>query len=78
MDPQQRLFLEDTWKALINAGIDPKTINGTNAGVFCGITNSEYLQMMLSELPQEELNGYITSGNCLNFCQMFIVLYSSM
>lgn len=67
MDPQQRLFLEDTWKALINAGIDPKTIHGTNAGVFCGMTNSEYLQMMLRELPSKELNGYITSGNCLNF-----------
>ncbi|TAK71815.1 MAG: hypothetical protein EPO11_10845 [Gammaproteobacteria bacterium] len=67
LDPQHRLFLEDTWKALIDAGIDPKSISGSNTGVFCGITHSEYLQMMLSELSAEELNAYITSGNCLNF-----------
>ncbi|MBA2648594.1 MAG: polyketide synthase dehydratase domain-containing protein [Legionella sp.] len=67
LDPQHRLFLEDSWKALINAGLDPKNISGSNTGVFCGITSNEYLHIMLSELREEELNPYITSGNCLNF-----------
>ncbi|MEO3954728.1 beta-ketoacyl synthase N-terminal-like domain-containing protein [Chromobacterium piscinae] len=67
MDPQHRLFLENSWKALIDAGIDPKSVSGSNTGVFCGITNNEYLQLMLNELSEEEFNPYITSGNCLNF-----------
>lgn len=67
MDPQHRLFLEDTWRALENAGIDPKSLSGSLTGVFCGITATEYLQMMLNELPEEELNAYMTTGNCLNF-----------
>ncbi len=67
MDPQHRLFLENTWKALVDAGLDPKSISGSNTGVFCGITNNEYLQLMLGELSEEEYNLYITSGNCLNF-----------
>lgn len=67
LDPQHRLFLENSWKALIDAGLDPQSVSGSNTGVFCGITNNEYLQLMLNELPEEEFNPYITSGNCLNF-----------
>lgn len=67
IDPQHRLFMEITWQALANAHIDPDHLNGSQTGVFCGITGNEYLQMIMTELPPDELNVYATTGNCLNF-----------
>jgi acyl transferase domain-containing protein len=42
MDPQQRLFLEESWKALEDAGIDPARPPG-RIGVFAGTGFSSYL-----------------------------------
>ncbi|HVG10762.1 MAG TPA: SDR family oxidoreductase [Thermoanaerobaculia bacterium] len=42
MDPQQRLFLEESWKALEDAGIDPARPPG-RIGVFAGTGMSTYL-----------------------------------
>ncbi|MEM7676094.1 MAG: polyketide synthase, partial [Myxococcota bacterium] len=36
LDPQQRLFLEVSWKAVEDAGIDPWSLKGTATGVFAG------------------------------------------
>ena len=36
MDPQQRLLLEASWEALEDAGIDPASLRGAQAGVFAG------------------------------------------
>ena len=45
MDPQQRLFLEESWKALEDAGIDPARPFGHpgRIGVFAGTGMSSYL-----------------------------------
>lgn len=45
MDPQQRLLLEVTWEALWDAGIDPNSLSGTDAGVFAAIYNNDYARM---------------------------------
>jgi acyl transferase domain-containing protein/NADP-dependent 3-hydroxy acid dehydrogenase YdfG/acyl carrier protein len=42
MDPQQRLALEVSWSALEHAGIDPKTLRGSDTGVFTGANQQEY------------------------------------
>ena len=42
MDPQQRIFLEESWKALEDAGIDPARPPG-RIGVFAGTGISSYL-----------------------------------
>ena len=50
IDPQHRLLLEVTWEALEDAGLIPTNLAGTNAGVFIGLSGSEYLNL-LSEDP---------------------------
>jgi len=37
MDPQQRVFLEECWHALEDAGLPPATLEGQACGVFVGV-----------------------------------------
>jgi acyl transferase domain-containing protein/NADPH:quinone reductase-like Zn-dependent oxidoreductase/acyl-coenzyme A synthetase/AMP-(fatty) acid ligase/short-subunit dehydrogenase/acyl carrier protein len=60
MDPQQRLLLELAWEALEDAGIDPAQLRGGEAGVFTGISSSDY-DAGLPAVP--ELEGHIGTGN---------------
>ncbi|HWV56826.1 MAG TPA: beta-ketoacyl synthase N-terminal-like domain-containing protein, partial [Longimicrobiales bacterium] len=60
MDPQQRILLETTWRALEDAGIPPASLRGTKTGVFVGIGNADYGRMVLA--ARERLDAYATSG----------------
>jgi acyl transferase domain-containing protein len=42
LDPQQRLLLQTSWRALEDAGIDPRSLAGTPTGVFVGMMSSEW------------------------------------
>jgi polyketide synthase PksL len=42
MDPQQRLFLEEAWKALEDAGYSDKSLSNIRCGVFVGATQGDY------------------------------------
>lgn len=42
LDPQQRLLLQAAWRALEDAGIDPRSLAGSPTGVFVGMMSSEW------------------------------------
>jgi acyl transferase domain-containing protein/SAM-dependent methyltransferase len=64
MDPQQRLLLEVAWEALEHAGVDADSLFGTNAGVYVGMGNSDYLRLLLAD--HEQIDAYTTTGNALS------------
>ncbi len=62
MDPQQRLMLEVAWEALENAGIAPDRLQQSSTGVFVGICNADYYQV-LAKGGLESFDLYRASGN---------------
>jgi len=62
MDPQQRLILEVAWEALERAGQNPHRLEGSATGVYVGISNADYAQLLLAQ-PPERLDAYVASGN---------------
>ena len=60
MDPQQRLFLEEAFKAFEDAGYAPERQKGNKTGVFVGCRNLDYKEKILTE---EEINPHTFLGN---------------
>ena len=46
VDPQQRLFLEVAWEALEQGGILPRSLAGTQTGVFIGLCTVDYHRLL--------------------------------
>jgi len=60
MDPQQRLFLETVWTTIEDAGYRPSSLAGTSTGVFVGVANMDYANLMArSGVPVE---AHATTG----------------
>ncbi|XP_072566992.1 phenolphthiocerol/phthiocerol polyketide synthase subunit C-like [Paramormyrops kingsleyae] len=51
MDPQQKLLLECSYRALEDAGIPVEKVSGTSTGVFIGLMNRDYEQSMAAISP---------------------------
>lgn len=61
LDPQQRLLLQTSWRALEDAGIDPKSLAGTSTGVFVGVMSSEWGSRQMYDY--ERLTPFHGSGS---------------
>ncbi|GAB1597533.1 fatty acid synthase-like, partial [Argonauta hians] len=60
MEPQLRMLLEVSYEAVIDAGIDPYSVRGSNTGVFIGASESEAHQAWSSDA--ETTVGYHMTG----------------
>ena len=61
MDPQERLFLETSWKAIEDAGYTREMLSSSSVGVFVGVMYGEY-QLFGAE---ESIKGNVMSTNPL-------------
>jgi acyl transferase domain-containing protein/acyl-CoA synthetase (AMP-forming)/AMP-acid ligase II/acyl carrier protein len=64
LDPQQRLLLEVCWETLELAGVPPSSLEGSETGVFIGISTNDYLQR-INRHP-ELIDAYLGTGNALS------------
>ena len=68
LDPQQRMMLEVSWRALEDAAIDPERLKGSRTGVYAGISIMDYRDMAIADPASSEAAAglYAVTGNALN------------
>jgi len=57
MDPQQGAVLECSWRALEDAALAPDSLSGSNAGVFVGMSTSDFDRRLCRHLPSLDLRS---------------------
>ncbi len=62
MDPQQRIFLEESWKAFENAGYSAKSLSNAKCGVFVGAAVGEYGGILRRENPALSQSAFAGIG----------------
>ncbi|XP_050748789.1 uncharacterized protein LOC127013803 [Gymnogyps californianus] len=64
MDPQQKLLIECTYKALEDAGVPVEAVSGTKTGVFIGLMNRDY--EIVTSKAVSEINHYDGTGTAMS------------
>ena len=72
LDPQQRLLLQASWRALEDAGIDPRSLAGTPTAVFVGMMSSEWSSLQMFDFPAVTAfrgagSGYFMTANRISY-----------
>ncbi|TDX62566.1 amino acid adenylation domain-containing protein [Methylosinus sp. sav-2] len=62
MDPQHRLLLETSWRALEHAGVAASELEGARAGVWIGVSTHEYLGLLVNNMTPETIDAYYATG----------------
>lgn len=63
IDPQQRLLLETAWEAMEDAGIVLDQKNGTDIGVFVGVSHTDYQSIQGSANDRGSISPHSPTGN---------------
>lgn len=78
IDPQERIVLQETYKALEDAGLNVDMLSGTKTGVFIGYEYSEYeLHLKQTRLNQTtgDLPFFSSSNRSYNFANRISFLF---
>ncbi len=62
MDPQQRIFLEESWKAFENAGYSAKSLSNRKCGVFVGAAVGDYGAILRRDNPALSQSAFAGIG----------------
>ncbi len=62
MDPQHRIFLETTWKAIEDAGYKASDLSGSSTGVFVGVSSFDYQDLFCQS--DADNDPYLATGIC--------------
>ncbi len=65
MDPQHRLFIEHTWRAIENAGHKPSDLSGTRTAVYVGMSVSDYAEVIRTRLSEMEAHAALGISSCM-------------
>lgn len=65
IDPQQRLFLEEAWKALEDAGYSDESLSNIRCGVFVGATGSDYRKKLENSCSHATAEAFIGSSSAI-------------
>ncbi len=63
IDPQQRLVLETAWEAIEDAGQVLDFENGTNIGVFMGVSHTDYQNIQGGATDRKGISAHSSTGN---------------
>lgn len=63
LDPQQRILLELVWEAFEGSGMDIREYNGTNTGVYLGMSGEEYSFAHARSGDLKKINEYSITGS---------------
>ncbi|MCQ8835686.1 type I polyketide synthase [Streptomyces malaysiensis] len=61
IDPQQRLLLESAWETFERAGLDPRSVRGSDTGVYVGVMYNDYGSRL--QPPPPGFEGYLGTGS---------------
>ncbi len=65
MDPQQRLFLEEAWKAIEDAGYSAESFAGGKCGVFVGVGPGDYSRQTLDPAGNPDAFSLMGASNSI-------------
>ncbi|MCX7920841.1 MAG: amino acid adenylation domain-containing protein [Clostridia bacterium] len=63
MDPQQRIFLEVLWSTIEDAGYRVADLSQKRVGVFVGVSNSDYTDLLKEAGEEIDVHGMIGNGH---------------
>jgi acyl transferase domain-containing protein/NADPH:quinone reductase-like Zn-dependent oxidoreductase/acyl carrier protein len=64
-DPQQRIFLEECWNALEDAGYANKTVSNTGCGVFVGVGAGDYMAALHEQGIKREPQFFLGNNSSI-------------